>query len=250
MRSGGLTWVFFCLFVFSGLHFPHPKASRLDSKETLACDEAIQSPMFWAYVQMVQRLTLVANQLLSKMQACPCHSAEERHLMQQQGTSCPNKGRWLPFLANGYLSTVATQLLAEAYASIVPRMHGLTAKQSAQILHDYECGRQHLLCHLRIKGAVHEDLPLVLMGLAHPDLLAARRVAQRSLEIWSALGFDAQQQAHSVTKLFLEPGGALRSQVQAFANSHHEKLEAWPLLFKVIHKSAMARVDEHDMDLS
>ena len=184
------------------------------------------------------------------MQACPCHSAEDRRLMQQQGASCPNKGRWLPFLATGYLSHVATDLLAEAYASVVPRLHGLTAKQTAQILHDYECGRHHLLCHLRIKGAVHEDLPLVLMGLAHPDLLAARKTAKRSLEIWSALGSDGQQQAHSVTKLFLESSGPLRSQVQAFANSHHEKLEAWPVLFKVIHMYAMARVDEHDMDLS
>ena len=130
------------------------RGRNLDTKEAELAGDAIGSEYFWSYLRMIQLLADFGGKLMNWAQACPCHTKAGRERLER---TCPMAGRWLPFLADGHLETLIEQLMAVTYGQVLARLQGLTPQATMSILGDFEHARQHVVAHLRIKGAVHQD---------------------------------------------------------------------------------------------
>ena len=198
---------------------------RMDTVETQLCDTAIRSDYFWSYLSMVQQLAALGNELLAFFQSCPCHCAEGRSRIQHRtGKSCPNVGRWLPHLASGELERVASKLLSISYSQVLVLLENLSRQECMQILQDFESGRQHFLSHIRLKGAIHQQLPLLLTGLAHPCLLQSHLVATRAWRMWDGMTAVQQAAAHPVTQQLCDPARTCGAQLRRFRASRDMEL--------------------------
>ena len=218
-------------------------AAVADSKEGKMATEAIGSDFFWAYLKMIEVVTTIADNLYQWAQSCPCHTKRGR---QRLGKTCPNAGRWLPELATGYLEDFARTLMSTGYAQILSQVRNVSDAEASAILQDYEHARCHMLAHLRMKGAQHRDLPLVLAGLAHADQMKAHEAARRALSLWEQMPLTRRATAHSHTRAVFEDAEA-QVELHAFLADMEATLDDFPVLLQCIYRFALARIDEHDM---
>lgn len=167
------------------------------------CTECVHSNFFWSYIKMVNVLAEIGNHLYSWLQACPCHRGGARVELNKSFGQCPMAGRLLPQLAAGDLERFAGDLFTTSQVEILRLTHGLQGNTVTRVLQDFEFGRQHMLAHIRVKGAYHADLPLLLAGLAHPDAEVARRLARGAVAAWAVMEPHERTAAHFVTKRFL-----------------------------------------------
>ena len=124
------------------------------------CTAAVRSDFFWSYLKMVAVLTELGNEVHIYFQACPCHQSKEvmkrlKASLPVGCPSCPLAGRVLPQLAVGDLERFCHRLFNARQLEVVRMTHGLCALELGRVLQDYEAGRQHMLTHLRLKGAYH-----------------------------------------------------------------------------------------------
>ena len=206
------------------------------------CTEAIRSNLFWNYIAMLNILVESDNHLYSWLQACPCHRGLALKQLHKEFSPCPMAGRCLPQLAAGELNTFCRDILAAAHADVLNVTHGLRPVEVMQVLSDFEFGRQHMLAHAQLKGAYHQDLPLLLAGLCHHLPETSRHVAQRALQRWHSMTAAEQAAAHPVSRRFLE--GPHRETLERFASTD-AALSEFPDMEVDVYRLALARCDEH-----
>ena len=125
--------------------------------------------------------------------------------------ACPMSGRRAPELAAGALLQCMDELWDTHSASLlVQHSRHLSHTDKLRVLGDWESGRQAFHFYVTVKLAPWQSLPLCLCGIAHMDIVVARRCAVDSLSVIDGLQEDAV--THPLVRRF---GGALRKDVEA-----------------------------------
>lgn len=209
------------------------------------CTEAINSDYFWSFLAMVDILAGVGNHLQSWLQSCPCHRGEALEDLHRRFGPCPNSGRNMARLAAGELDRFAEEMLLLAHGDVLQVTQGLTAQEVMRLLDSFELARQHMLMHVRIKGAHHADIPLLLAVLCHPFPQVARSGARRALLKWDGMDAAQRQRAHRVSRLFLQEGpGTHRNALMQFSLTE-DPLSDFPEMERDVYRISLAKIDEH-----
>ncbi len=183
--------------------FQNSKVLKLDE-----LDEAIQNSDFWFWNAAVLLITEFVQSMRGWCQGCKCHG-DALQEARQKGIvlRCPAKSRRGPEL----LVEVGRRRakLQELRDSLVVEQFG-----SEQLLHSVRLGLASLEGHLARKFAFVSELPWLLWRVAESR--------EAALECVKSFDEDVAQRGiescHRVSRLFLEHGGALRSDFEAFAN--------------------------------
>ena len=146
---------------------------------------------------MVTLLARVANHIHSWFQSCPCHRGDALKVLRR---TCPLAGCLLPWLAVGDLERFADELFAACYYDVLQCTRGLSPSDLMKVLADFENGRQHMMVHIRLKGAYHVDMPLLATALCHPDGSRVRAVAARAVRLWMSMTAEQRAAAHEKTR--------------------------------------------------
>ena len=214
------------------------------------CTDAVSSTWFWNYIAMVSVLSIIGNHIYSWFQACPCHKGDDvqKRLKTTLGgswPSCPLAGRVLPQLAVGELERFADELFRTSHLEVLSVVDGLSVAQITKLLQDFDLGRQHMLVHIRLKGAYHQDLPLLLSGLCHPDQMRARGAARRAIGIWRSWPAERQATAHVLTRRFMLDH---IDSLVAFENQALDIQDAPVEMLTDLARLGLGRLDEHQAE--
>lgn len=128
----------------------------------------------------------------------------------------------------------------------LPRASPLTAEGWDIVLHDCRAGQKYLMGLLQLKTAFWFQLPWLLVGLAHFDEQVAKQIARRAIQLFEN---DRRQDAHHrLTWLWLHPGGTLRKQLQAYADTPALRVEIGQPFFRMVVRLRLVIVVETTME--
>ena len=137
-------------------------------------DEAITSPLWWAYIKMLAKFAYVQVTLLKWAESCPCHwglpykKEEVPRSLRKLWDTCPMRGRRAAELANGDFMTTIQELFEETAASLMLQMpRDLSADDRYMVVQDFERGRCQLLYTFTLKMTHWSEPPWLLCGIAH-----------------------------------------------------------------------------------
>ena len=190
-------------------------------------DDACQSQQFWAYMFMVKQLGDTIEHVMNWCEACPCHGHDEslqgkakhskKGLFARIGLhSCPMASRRAPECAAGAILEVIRQGLQSMERGLVLHSSFLACDEGARqvVLSDSSHGKRYCMLVANIKFSHWEQLPWVLMGVAHHDADKARQCASRALRLYAATGSQVAQ--HPVSKQLCCPGTRGHAELSAF----------------------------------
>ncbi|CAE7229370.1 unnamed protein product [Symbiodinium sp. CCMP2456] len=189
---------------------------------------ALNSNLFCSYIYMIHTLHRLIANLESWLECCTCH----QHLLQdvkklRKGqrkklakciAECPCKGKRAPELACGALKELLSQLDA-----FVLQGHDqqLTNEERNVLNTDFEYGRSYLRFSLSAKFSFWDRLPWHLAGLAHHWPSQARAAAKACMAQYDDMQANPRMKLehhHVLSVEFLQPGTALRRDIESFAS--------------------------------
>ena len=192
-------------------------------------DEALSSPVFWAYLGIGSCIIDILDRITSWTQGCACHGSEVRAqlkpLLRGLGPlSCPMRGRRAPEIAEGALHRFIDGLF-QFNDSQVMLVHvaGLQQDLKTRLMLDWSAMKVHLRMQFDLKLSSWKQLPLSALALGHFDVSVAQRLMWNCLVQWENLSEEQQSNAHSHTKvLFVDR----RQEVLSFVRG--EDRTNWP----------------------
>ena len=168
------------------------------SANVAVANEAIRSPVFWAYSIMMDLVSWLILTCSSWIDSCPCHwslptafaiSSQARRaywLQRQQMDKCIMSCRRCPELAAGALFDLVNRLLGvmqNALLSELQSIYGLSDEDIAKVMLDFTSARRHIWLTIQIKLSFWLRLPWHLLGLGYHRLDVARQICRRCLEL-------------------------------------------------------------------
>ena len=190
-------------------------------------EDACQSQQFWAYARMVHTVGRAIDHIMFWCEACPCHGHDKtlqgklkhskKGLFARIGRhSCPLATRRAPECAAGDILRIFQEGLQSVCREVLLQSSFLACGEEERQLVSSDCSHAKRYCMLvaSLKFSHWEQLPWVLMGVAHHCPDTARRCAARALQLYTASGPDATQ--HPVSRFLCSPGSQGRAEMEAF----------------------------------
>lgn len=88
-------------------------------------DEAVKSPMFWAYLQMLATFAAMQSRMVAWCESCPCHwdvlAQEDSDIpkdLKAQWLKCPLRGKRAPEIAAGKFTDMVQEFLVQKFRTI------------------------------------------------------------------------------------------------------------------------------------
>lgn len=146
-------------------------------------DEAIESSEFWAKLQTLNCLFELVRSAFEFAEGCCCHGSLDRCGVSSdvclRWDSCPLRGLRLPEVAAGDFYTNFEALYGLSAAQLLLSLPpDVDASVRSQCLLNFERGRIHLMFNFTLKLCGYMEPPCLLFGVAHHDLVVARRIAK------------------------------------------------------------------------
>ena len=208
-------------------------------------DDACHSQLFWAYVRMVSELGNIIEHIMFWCESCPCHGHDEalqgkakhtkKGLFARIGLhSCPMASRRAPECAAGQILEFIRQGLQSLRGVVTLQNSFLACSESDRqvVLSDCSHAKRHCMFVATVKFANWEQLPWVMMGVAHHDVDVARQCASRALRLYAAAGDEAQR--HPMSHVMCARGTVGHEQMVAFIEG--QSLASLPLLSRIAAK--------------
>ena len=199
----------------------------------------LKDHMFFAYFDMVLKLSDAIEQLAHWAESCPCHEdfqmqpdlrafnprgrrdaqAHFRHgvravrsMYQGRCETCVMRGKRLPELVAEGLDLMLARLSDLAYVQLL-QVHRplLSDEEWASLVSDFEKGKAHAQLEFSLKLDFLRRLPWKLALLAHHDQAQARRELQVTVREFDAQSPELQQHHHSLVLHMLGRSGDLRA---------------------------------------
>ena len=219
------------------------------TKLVTSVDEAIRSPIFWAFLNVCSCITHILDKITSWTQGCACHGYEMRQqlepLLAGRGPlSCPMRGRRAPEIAEGALHRFIDGLFQYNDSQIL-MVHaaGLEQEAKTQLLLDWSAMKVHMRMQFDLKLSPWRQLPLSALALGHWDISVARRMMWDCMVEWENLTEEQQTAAHHHSrKLFV----TYRQEALSFIRGEAEA--AWPNLVHVRAQSAFVPILEQSIE--
>ena len=212
-------------------------------------DDAVQSSLFWAFVDMCSTITSMLDDITSWTQGCACHGrqlmAQLKPLLHGHGPlSCPMRGRRAPEVAEGALSRFIDNLFLfnDSQLALV-HTAGLEEEERSRLMLDWSAMKVHMRMQFELKLSPWQRLPLSTLGLGHWDLSAARRMVWNCLVEWENLTVEQQELAHPHSKRLCAD---LRPHALAFVRS--EPMDQWVPLQRLRAQAAFAPILEQSIE--
>ena len=133
--------------------------SRVGSVALDVAQDAITSTKFWAYLEMLACFASMQSRLSSWVESCPCHwdalhnsSDDIPKDLKDLWKDCPLRGRRAADISSGKLLAFVKELLAVSGATLLLKMPAsIPHEDRADIVHDFENGRAHVLLQFALK---------------------------------------------------------------------------------------------------
>ena len=145
--------------------------------ELEAADNAIQSPLFWASLLVLDHLYELIRSCFRWSEGCPCHSDlqfdDVSKEVRKRWESCPLRGLRVPEVCAGDFFAVFEKLQNEATVSLAASLVYVSAADKGKLLQEFERGRLFLLHTFTLKLSAFSTPPLLLGAVAHHSKLVA-----------------------------------------------------------------------------
>jgi mRNA-degrading endonuclease YafQ of YafQ-DinJ toxin-antitoxin module len=218
-------------------------------------DEALRSPLFWAYCVAMDTVGEIYERLALWGESCPCHWEadclhgasrwqQRKALMQDMGLSnCPMRTLRAPECAAGEHFRILDRLMLLGHSMLLlhPCVSVLSAADRSVVLSDFARARQHTNMFLQVRLSFWRQLPWSLFAIGHHQRPVAIASAQRSLRLYANSPPEAEH--HSLTAELLDPQSVAGAQMQLFAQGTRA-LEDLPCLLFWAAKMKFAAVTE------
>ena len=153
-------------------------------------DQAIEEPLFWAWLCMLEQLVFILRKATHWLESCPCHwgllqqDTEQDPLPKnvcKRWRRCPMRGLRAAEVCTGDFLDIVRTVCDQSAVDILQRLpRDISAEQRAHLLNEFNAGRTHLCFYLALKLTV-EEWPWKKCGLAHMDERVARHVLHEAL---------------------------------------------------------------------
>ncbi|CAE7765568.1 unnamed protein product [Symbiodinium sp. CCMP2592] len=187
-------------------------------------DEAIQSRRFWAYLHMIKHIGETIDHIMFWCESCPCHGhntalqGKSKHrlpgLHSRIGmASCPLQARRAPECAAGRLLEIAREGFQASQREVLlsPSLASGSEADQTAVINDFNHARRYSMLVCTLKFSHWEQLPWLLLGIAHHDTQTARSCAARALQLQ-----DAAPCEHELARLLCSAGSQGRAEMTAF----------------------------------
>ncbi|CAE7345990.1 unnamed protein product [Symbiodinium microadriaticum] len=212
-------------------------------------DEAIGSPMFWAFLELCGTITSMLDEITRWTQGCACHGRALRShlepLLRGQGPlSCPMRGRRAPEIAEGALGRLIDDLFRYNDSQLaLMQAANLPDEDRTRLLLDWSAMKVHMRMQFSLKLSPWNHLPLSSLGLGHWDQSVAQRMLWDSLVEWENLSEEQRETSHPHSRRLFRD---LRTEVLAFIRS--EPSDRWPSLELLRARAAFTPVLEQSIE--
>ena len=206
--------------------------------------EILKQNMFFAYFDMVLKLSDAMEQLSQWGESCPCHedlqlqpdlrtfTKRGRHqaqthfrqgvrklasMYQGQADTCVMRGKRLPELVADGMDVMLSRLSNLAFAHLMQAHRPLlTDHEWACLVNDFEKGKAHAQLEFSLKLDYLRRLPWKLALLAHHDQAQARRELQVVVNDFDAQPPGLQLHHHSLVRHLLDRSGCMRADMDRY----------------------------------
>ena len=220
------------------------EALRTESKDDSptadvnAVAEAVRSPFWWSYGQVVQTASAVIYELECWVSSCPCHPSKvfglcgadsyyrrRRAYMKSSGISstCPAKGCVAPWLATGHVKDVLEGAKKVYSGMLLQEFAMVSEREREQLLEAWTKAQQYVDYVITLKFSLWSGLPWLLCGLGHPDVGKARQAAKNARSEWARTSGHTDAHHPLTLRVFADP--ALSAQLDDFADCEDSRLE-------------------------
>ncbi|CAE7555177.1 unnamed protein product [Symbiodinium sp. KB8] len=226
----------------------------------------LKDHMFFAYFDMVLKLSDAIEQLAHWAESCPCHEdfqmqpdlrafnrrgrrdaqAHFRHgvravrsMYQGRCETCVMRGKRLPELVAEGLDFMLARLSDLAYVQLLQAHRPLLSDAEwASVVSDLEKGKAHAQLEFSLKLDFLRRLPWKLALLAHHDQAKARRELQVTVREFDAQTPELQQHHHSLVCHMLGRSGQVRADFDKYLAGQSlndlPKLEFYAACFRLV----------------
>ena len=153
--------------------------------------------------------------------------------------SCPLQARRAPECAAGRLLEIAREGFQASQREVLlsPSLASCSEEDQTVVVGDFNHARRYSMLVCTLKFSFWEQLPWLLMGIAHHDSRKARTCAARALHLQ-----DASPCEHELARLLCSAGSQGRREMTAFVRG--ESLSNLPLLQSYASKFKFVPISE------
>lgn len=194
--------------------------------------EALQSPSWLAYGQMILHLHEIANFISGWGSGCKCHEWLRPHKGSSTSVwdetlqdviqslqlptdsdgmryQCPLAGKRAPELASGVLVKALNDKIQEVYPKVLVESSAVGGTEQEHFLNDFNLGTGYIKLVVELKLGHWQDFPWVLCKLGLPGDDERKRAAADLLAVFNKLP-QTPESHHRVTWAFMQQGSTLR----------------------------------------
>lgn len=148
------------------------------SADLEATNTAIQSPLFWAALLVLDHLYDLIRACFKWSEGCPCHTDLQWNDVvadiRKRWEACPMKGLRVPEVCAGDFFSVFDKLQNEATVSLAASLVYVSAADKGKLLQEFERGRLFLFHTFTLKLSAFTVPPWLLGAVAHHSKLVAQ----------------------------------------------------------------------------
>ena len=154
-------------------------------------DDAVQSPLYWAYLVVMDHMAEFFRKATTFAEVCPCHGRYLMGLdhvpeavlkeMKPQWEKCPFRGMMLAELSEEFFHLLGQWSTASSAELLAKLPHDIEADTRNQCLRECEAGQQHIIFAYVLKLSHLHNSPYTLFRMAHLNTEVAWKAGDECL---------------------------------------------------------------------
>ena len=154
-------------------------------------DDAVQSPLYWAYLVVMDHMAEFFRKATTFAEVCPCHGRYTMGLdhvpeavlkeMKPQWEKCPFRGMMLAELSEEFFHLLGQWSTASSAELLAKLPHDIEADTRNQCLRECEAGQQHIIFAYVLKLSHLHNSPYTLFRMAHLNTEVAWKAGDECL---------------------------------------------------------------------
>ena len=154
-------------------------------------DDAVQSPLYWAYLVVMDHMAEFFRKATTFAEVCPCHGRFLMGLdhvpeavlkeMKPQWEKCPFRGMMLAELSEEFFHLLGQWSTASSAELLAKLPHDIEADTRNQCLRECEAGQQHVIFAYVLKLSHLHNSPYTLFRMAHLNTEVAWKAGDECL---------------------------------------------------------------------
>ena len=154
-------------------------------------DDAVQSPLYWAYLVVMDHMAEFFRKATTFAEVCPCHGRFLMGLdhvpeavlkeMKPQWEKCPFRGMMLAELSEEFFHLLGQWSTASSAELLAKLPHDIEADTRNQCLRECEAGQQHIIFAYVLKLSHLHNSPYTLFRMAHLNTEVAWKAGDECL---------------------------------------------------------------------